>query len=412
MNGGDETRACENSNEYFAICERYEQEVSPLLQRRATETSPTAISLNIRFVFPRAIHSLSNGSIEGSPVAKSMAKSAKLVEPGSPHGNEPPRSFRQQVWTYVSRSPLQSLWNLEGVPAKVIVKNTWNAIFGDNLLGRSAELGFYFLFALFPTLFTACSILGLAARSAFEIYQNLLQYLSIVAPPSALGTVLEAFNQTTAAASSGKLTFGLVAALWSASVGFVAIQDSLNVVYRVKETRPYWKARLTAIGITFVLSVVITLMLGSLLAADFFARLAHRHIYHHAMDVLAAGSLRTLGWLVATGFLSLLFAIIYYFGPNVRVSQWRWLTPGSAFGMVGWLVASLGLRVYVHYFNNYSATYGSLGTVIILLTWFYLSGLMLLIGGEINSEIEAAVHEKKLVAAGVLRPEIVTPSAS
>ena len=224
--------------------------------------------------------------------------------------------------------------------------------------------------------------------------------------------VLEAFHQTTAAASSGKLTFGLVAALWSASVGLVAIQDSLNVVYRVKETRPYWKARLSAIGITFLLSVVITVMLASLLATDFFARLIHRHIYHHPMAMLAEGSLRTLGWLAATGFLSLVFAIIYYFGPNVKVSQWRWLTPGSAFGMVGWLLASLGLRVYVHYFNNYSATYGSLGTVIILLTWFYLSGLMLLVGGEINSEIEAAVHEKKLAAAGAFRPGIVTPSAS
>ena len=340
----------------------------------------------------------------------SMPNSPKLVEQGIP--KEPSRTFRQHVWNYVSRSPLHSLWNLEGVPAKLVAKNTWNAILEDNLLGRSAELGFYFLFALFPTLFTACSILGLAARSAFHIYLHLLQYLSIVAPPSALGTVLQAFNQTTAAASSGKLTFGLVAALWSASVGFVAIQDSLNLVYRVKESRPYWKARLTAIGITFVLSVVITLMLASLLAADFLARLAHRHIYHHLMAVLASASVRTIGWLVATGFLSLLFAIIYYFGPDVKVSQWRWLTPGSAIGIVGWLLASLGLRIYVHYFNNYSATYGSLGTVIILLTWFYLSGLMLLVGGEINSEIEAAVQEKKLAAAEAFRPEIVTPSAS
>ena len=205
------------------------------------------------------------------------------------------RSFRQHVWSYVSRSPCNSLWNLEGVPARVIVKNTWNSMFADNLLGRSAELGFYFLFALFPTLLTACTVLGLAARSAAHIYEHLLQYLSIVVPPSALGTVLEAFNQTTAAASSGKLTFGLVAALWSASVGFSAIQDSLNVVYRVKETRPYWRARLSAIGITFILSIVITLMLASLLAADFFARLAHLHIYHHLLAVLAAGSLRTVG---------------------------------------------------------------------------------------------------------------------
>jgi len=325
---------------------------------------------------------------------------------------EPPRTLRRLVWAYVSRFPLKDLWNLEGIPPTVIAKNTWNATFTDNLGGRSAELGFYFLFALFPTLFTACSVLGLTARSAVHIYQNLLQYLSIVVPPSALGTVLDAFNQTTAAASSGKLTFGLVASLWSASVGFSAIQDSLNVVYRVKEHRPYWRARLSAIGITFILAAVITLMLASLLTADFLARLARLHIYHHLLANAAAISLRTLGWIAATAFLSFLFAIIYYFAPDVKVSQWHWLTPGSAFGMCGWLVASLGLRAYVHFSDSYSATYGSLGTVIILLTWFYLSGLMLLLGGEINSEIEAAVKEKKLTAMGVLRPEIINPPAT
>jgi membrane protein len=345
-------------------------------------------------------------------VANNMAQSPKLVDQESHHARERSHHLSHEVWNYVSRSPLQSLWNLEGVPAKVIAKNTWNSIFEDDLLGRSAELAFYFLFALFPTLFTACSVLGLAARSAFHIYAHLLQYLSIVVPPAALGTVLEAFNQTTSAASSGKLTFGLVAALWSASVGFVAIQEGLNVVYRVKETRPYWKARLFAIGITLILSAVITLMLASMLAADFFARLAHHHLYQPLLALPVAGSLRTLGWVLAVGFLSLLFALIYYFGPDVKVKQWRWLTPGAALGMVGWLLASLGLRIYVHYFNNYSATYGSLGTVIILLTWFYLSGLMLLLGGEINSEIEAAVQEKKLLAGGALKPEMVTPSAS
>jgi membrane protein len=330
-------------------------------------------------------------------VANSMTK------PQAPPGH---------VWSYVSRSPLKSMWDLQGVPLKLILKNTWNSMFDDNLLGRSAELGFYFLFALFPTLLTACAVLGLAARSAAHIYEHLLEYLSLVVPPSALGTVLEAFNQTAAAASTGKLTFGLVAALWSASVGFSAIQGTLNVVYRVKETRPYWRARLSAIGVTFLLSIVVSFMLGSLLIADFVARLAHLRIHEHWLAVLTMGSVRTIGWVVATAFLSLLFALIYYFGPDVKVSRWRWLTPGAAFGMLGWLLGSLGLRVYVHYFNNYSATYGSLGTVIILLTWFYLSGLMLLLGGEINSEIEAAVQAKHLAAAGPLKPEIVGQSAA
>jgi membrane protein len=340
---------------------------------------------------------------------------ARISQPsglGEDEYREPSRRSRRQVWRHVSNSPLKSLWNLEGIPASVVARNTWNAVFSDNLLGRSAELGFYFLFALFPTLVTACSVLGLAARSAAHIYENLLQYMSLVVPPAALGTVLQAFNQTTVAATSGKLTFGLVAALWSASVGFVAIQDSLNVVYRVKESRPYWRARLSAIGVTLILSVVITLMLSSLLLADFVARLVHLHMLRHVFAVSAAMSIRTLGWLCATAFLSVIFALVYYFGPNVKVSRWRWLTPGSAIGMLGWFAASLGLRIYVHYFDNYSATYGSLATVIILLTWFYLSGLMLLVGGEINSEIEAAVHEKRLVEADMLKPEIVPPAAS
>src|SRR6202021_144196 len=122
--------------------------------------------------------------------------------------------------------------------------------------------------------------------------------------------------------------------------------------------------------------------------------------------------IRILGWTVATGLLALLFALIYYWAPDVKHRQWRWLTPGGAIGIAGWILASIGLRVYLHFFNTYSATYGSLGAVIILLTWFYLSGLMLLLGGTVNSEIEAAVHEKKLTSAGGLKPEIVTPAAS
>jgi membrane protein len=310
---------------------------------------------------------------------------------------------------------LGSLWNLEGTPPSVVAKNTWNSLFADNLLSRAAELGFYFIFALFPTLFSACSILGMAARSASQIYDNLLLYMAVVVPPSALGTVLQTFNQTTAAASGGKLTFGLVAALWSASVGFSAVQETLNVVYRVKEERPYWKARLSAIGITVLLSILITIILASLFTGDFLARGARLYTSHPLLADMAAVLSRIAAWILATVLLSLLFSVVYYFGPNLKVKHWRWFTPGSAVGILGWIGASLGLRLYVHFFNNYSASYGSLGAVIILLTWFYLSGLMLLLGGEINSEIEAAVKERQLAQAGGGGPRIYNeppPSAA
>lgn len=292
---------------------------------------------------------------------------------------------------------MRSLWNLEGIPVRVIVKHTWRSLLDDNLVGRAAELGFFFIFALFPSLFTATSILGLAARSASHMYYSLLGYLAIVIPHEALGTVLETFSQTTAAATPGKLTFGLVAAIWTASVGSSAIQDSLNVVYKVKETRSYMAARLSAIGVTIVLMILVTLMLASLLGADLFARMVYVHIYHHFLAVAVAVTVRVVGWVFAIVFLSLFFAVIYYFGPDVKTSRWHWLTPGSVVGIVGWLAACIGLRVYVHLFNNYTVTYGGLGAVIVLLTWFYLTGLMLLLGAAINSEIEAVAAAKLLL---------------
>jgi membrane protein len=247
-------------------------------------------------------------------------------------------------------------------------------------------------------LVSASSILGLAAKSASTIYVRLLQYFALVIPHSAYDVVLDTFNQTTASSTSGKLTFGLVAAVWAASVGFTAIQDSLNVVYRVKETRPYWKVRGGAILITALLAFIVTLILASLLGADFVAVLARHYIVYTKVAAAVVILVRIIGWTIAAFLISLLFAIIYYWAPDVAHKQWRWFTPGAALGIVCWLLGSFGLRVYLHYFNNYSVTYGSLGAVIILLTWFYITGLMLLLGAEMNSEIEAYVAEQHLAA--------------
>jgi membrane protein len=309
-----------------------------------------------------------------------------------------PDPFRQLIWDCVSWRPLRSLWDLQGVPVRVIARRTWNSIFEDNLLGRSAELGYWFLFALFPTLVSASSIIGLAARSAEENYARLLHYMSLVIPPSAFGIVLSTFNQITASSSGRRLTLGLALALWAASVGFSAIQDSMNAVYKVKAAQPYWRARGAAVLITTVLSLLVTAILGSLLMGNLLSRIVSLNVRTRAIaDPLVVG-VTVLSWVVATLLLALLFALIYYWAPDVQHRQWRWLTPGAAIGIVGWVLASVALRVYLHFFNTYSATYGSLGAVIILLTWFYLSGFMLLLGAEVNSEIEAAAAEARLAA--------------
>ena len=314
----------------------------------------------------------------------------------------------QRIWDQVAQSPLHNLWDFQGASAKVVWKRTFQAMISDNLLSRAAEMGYYFLFALFPMLVSASSILGLVARRASTIYLSLLHYLALVVPASAYKMVIETFNQTAVSATRGKVTLGLVAALWSASVGFAAIQDGMNTVYKVRESRPYWKARGAAILVTVLLSVLISLNLALLLCGDLLAKLMYVRIWHHELAVTAAVCIHLVQWTAASGLLVLQFSTIYYFAPDLKVKCWHWLTPGAAIGILGWVISSLALRVYLYFFvGSYSMTYGSLGAVIVLLTWFYITGLMLLLGAEINSEIQAAVTERQMKDAGEI-PENVT----
>ena len=275
------------------------------------------------------------------------------------------------------------------------MKRVWAGLFEDRVFGWAAELGFYFLFALFPTLICASSILGLVARSAHQFYGELLGHLALVIPTSAMGAVLKTFNETTAASTSGKVTFGLVAAIWSASVGVSAVQETLNGVYKLVDRRSYIVARLQAIGLTILLVVMVSAGLGSMLAGDYFAHLIGSRVHDTILQVAGIVAVRIVSWTVAAVLLALTFAVLYYWAPDCDM-RWHWITPGAVIGIVGWMLASLGFRLYLHYFNTYSVTYGSLGAVVILLMWFYITGLMLLIGAEVNSKIEAAAAERSL----------------
>ncbi|WP_157477629.1 YihY/virulence factor BrkB family protein [Granulicella tundricola] len=318
--------------------------------------------------------------------------------------------LEQHIWDRVSSTPLHNLWDFQGASPLAIAKRTFHSFNEDNLLSRAAELGYYFLFALFPTLITASAILGLVVRNS-TLYLKLLNYLALVVPADAFKLVLETFTQTTTHSSGSKLIFGLAAGLWSASVGFSAIQDTLNIVYKVKETRPYWKVKGAAILVTVLLSIIVILILGSMFTGSFVAHWLYTHIAQHQLALAVNVIVRFIAWSCAALLCVLLFAVIYYFAPDVKNKHWRWFTPGAAVGIGGWVLASVILRVYLHYFNSYSVTYGSLGAVIILLTWFYMTGLMLLTGAEMNSEIEAAAAECCLKAEGKI-PEQATTDAS
>ena len=208
--------------------------------------------------------------------------------------------------------------------------------------------------------------------------------------------MLQTFQQTAVASTASKVSLGLAVALFSASVGVSAIQDTLNAVYRVPETRPFWKARLEAIGLTLLVATVVIVALLTLVAGDYGARaLVHRFWGSSVLSII----LQVLCWICGSLLMVFSFELLYYFCPDVKNSRWHWFSPGALIALIGWIAGSLGLRVYLHYFNSYSVTYGSLGAVIILLLWFYLTGVMILLGGEVNSEIEHAVAERALQSA-------------
>src|SRR5947209_9795487 len=158
-------------------------------------------------------------------------------------------------------------------------------------------------------------------------YDRLLHYLALVLPTEALGTVLHTFNETAAHASSGKLTFGLIAAIWSASVGISALQDTLNAVYKIEESRSYIKARLEAIGLTILLMVIISSCLASMLCGDFLAAVARHRIQDAFMQGAVVAGARIAGWTAATALLALTFAVVYYWAPDLKTRCWHWLTP-------------------------------------------------------------------------------------
>ncbi|AFL87145.1 putative membrane protein [Terriglobus roseus DSM 18391] len=303
-------------------------------------------------------------------------------------------ALEQNSWAHVQHSPLGSMWDLQGVPVLEVAKRTWTGIDEDNLFGRASQLAYSFFSAIFPALIAMSSLMGLIAQSSGKLYYELLGKIGQLIPPTAFALVTDTFQKTTSASTTGKVTFGLLFALFSASVGISAIQDTLNSVYNVKETRPFWKARLQAMGLTLMVAALVIVALLTLFTGDWAAN--HMEGLFRGAYVLAM-VFRVCYWAIACLLMVLSFEVMYYFCPDVQNRKWRWFTPGGCVGLLGWVVGSIGLRIYLHYFNSYSVTYGSLGAVIILLLWFYLTGAMILLGGEVNSEIEHAVAEKKLL---------------
>jgi membrane protein len=284
-------------------------------------------------------------------------------------------------------APLKVLLSLGGLTPRELAARVWREMNKDDIFNRAAILGFYFMLALVPLLLCLTALLGLFAQTGSELRESLFSFLARVAPRSAYALVHDTVSEVTEGGSGGKLTFGLLASVWAASNGMLAIIDTLNAAYHVREARPWWKARLVAAGLTLALGVLIISALVLVLYGGQVAEALSGALRLGGAFAAAWGGIQ---WLLVLGFVFLAFGLIYYFAPNLHEQRFRWVLPGMVVGVTLWLLGSLGFRLYLRYFNTYNAVYGSLGAVIILMLWFYLTGAAILVGGEVNSEIEKA----------------------
>jgi membrane protein len=267
---------------------------------------------------------------------------------------------------------------------KELIKRTAHETMSDDAQGLASQLAYYFFLALFPALLCFLAIASFFPLQNFT--DDVIRLLGPFAPREMLTIIKEQMVKIAEGNNSGLLTIGLLGAIWSSSAAMVAVTSAMNRAYDIEESRPWWKVRLTAIGLTVGLAVFVALAFGLIVAGP---ELADWLAARFAFGSVFMWTWKILQWPIAFGLVMVGIGLIYYFGPDADQS-WVWITPGSFVAAVMWVIGSLLFRFYTMNVSNYTAAYGAIGGVIVLLLWFYMTGLVIVIGAEMNAEIEHA----------------------
>jgi membrane protein len=281
------------------------------------------------------------------------------------------------------------------LPWRELLTRTVKEFVADNGLGLAAQLAYYFFFALFPAV-----LVGIAFASFFPLehfVDRIVGTLGGIVPGDIIGILQDQVRKLSEGNNGGILTFGLLAALWSSSAALVGLIDALNRAYDIEEGRPWWKVRLLAIGLTLALTALILVAFALVLVGPTVAEYIARAT---GLGPIFAWTWKILQWPLVLALVAVGAGFVYYFAPDAE-QEWVWVTPGAVLAAALWLAASLGFRYYVAHFATYTETYGAIGGVMVLLLWFYLSGIVFLLGAELNAEIEHASPYGKAVGEKV-----------
>jgi membrane protein len=288
---------------------------------------------------------------------------------------------------------LREALKLGGLSFRELITRTWEKIDENEIMTRAAAVAFYAMLTLVPFLALIMTLaiellpdltgpsgaaIGFGTMTVGELRETLQNFF----PSEAYRVVEDQITRIQKQPKAGLISVSLVVILWLASSLFLAIIDAMNRIYRVAETRPFWKLRLKALAMTIVQAII---LVGSLLAIVAWPEVVAAVGLSRPAAMLAL----VVQWLVVVVMVLLSFALSFYVGPDSD-QRWEWITPGSVSGTAAFLVVSYGFRQYVQNFANYDRTYGSLGGVMVLLFWFWISSLVLLTAAQVNKLIEDA----------------------
>lgn len=266
--------------------------------------------------------------------------------------------------------------------------------FEEDVFSSAAQVAFYFSFSLFPLLLFLISLLGLILGTADDLRNELFHYLAQIMPVTAFKLVKDTIKEVTENSTGGKLTLGLLVALWSAAAGVDSLRIALNSVYNIKEKRAWWKTKLLSLvmicGLTILISFTMGVVFYGWKFVSFLLSLANLPITSVYFQIL-------IQWVMIIVLLLTVFALIYNFLPNHDPYKWIWVTPGTIVSILLWLLVSTMFKTYLEYYNTYDRMYGSLGAVIILMLWLYLTALVVLVGGTINAALQKMTDENVIL---------------